>query len=150
MEPDDDLLVHTKDRAKLRGAYKELFEGAAAILFRHDPVGLDYETNIDEYDTEVRTHCQGWRAAALPMTFSVSYTLELWQLWQAAWWRGCGFACGHGWPDLCGGSAAANGDSTPVLRVSLPSGNLGRLGVDAAARGGVDRAGSACRWRRSR
>src|SRR5918994_4732746 len=56
-----------------------------------------------------------------------------------AWWRGCGFVRGHGWPDLCGGSAAADGDSAPVLRISLPSGNLARLGVDAAARGGVDR-----------
>jgi hypothetical protein len=55
MDPDDDLLVHKKERARLTGEYKKLFEEASALLFRHDPIGLDYETNIDEYDPEVGT-----------------------------------------------------------------------------------------------
>lgn len=52
---DDELLVHAEDRKRLKGAYKALFEEASAILFRHDPIGLDFETNIDEYDPEART-----------------------------------------------------------------------------------------------
>ena len=104
MEPDDDLLVHAKDRAKLRGAYKELFEGAAAILLRRDPAGLDYETNIDEYDPEVRTTLPRLASCSSPddvqrvlhEEFTRWFTpedagpperyrgaaLELWQLWQ--------------------------------------------------------------------
>lgn len=52
---DDELLVHGEDRKRLKGAYKALFEEASAILFRHDPIGLDFETNFDEYDPEART-----------------------------------------------------------------------------------------------
>jgi hypothetical protein len=52
---DDDPLVHGEERKRLTGAYKALFEEASAILFRHDPIGLDFETNLDEYDPEVST-----------------------------------------------------------------------------------------------
>ena len=55
MDPDDDLLVHKEERARLKGEYKKLFEEASALLFRHNPIGLDFETNIDEYDPEVGT-----------------------------------------------------------------------------------------------
>ena len=54
-EDPDDLLVHAKERRKLKGDYKVLFEEVSAILFRHDPISLDFETNIDEYDPEART-----------------------------------------------------------------------------------------------
>jgi hypothetical protein len=54
-DSDDDLLVHGKQRKQLKGEYKKLFEEASALLFRHNPIGLDFETNIDEYDPEVGT-----------------------------------------------------------------------------------------------
>ena len=32
-----------------------LFDEVAAILFRHDPVGINFEDNTDEYEPEART-----------------------------------------------------------------------------------------------
>jgi hypothetical protein len=52
-EADDEWLVHAKERRALKGEYKELFLAVSAILFRHNTIGLDFETNIDEYDPEV-------------------------------------------------------------------------------------------------
>jgi hypothetical protein len=42
-------------RRKLRTAYGELFDSVAALLFRHDPVGINFEDNSDEYETETET-----------------------------------------------------------------------------------------------
>jgi hypothetical protein len=44
-----------EDREKLRAEYGALFEELAAILFRHDPEGINFETNTDEYESEVGT-----------------------------------------------------------------------------------------------
>lgn len=38
-----------------RRVYGALFNGVSAVLFRHDPVGLNFEDNTDEYDFEART-----------------------------------------------------------------------------------------------
>jgi hypothetical protein len=54
-DPSDDLLVDAKERKQLKGEYKVLFEGVSSILFKHDPIGLNFEENIDEYDPEART-----------------------------------------------------------------------------------------------
>ena len=42
-------------RRRLRNKYHALFDEIAAILFRHDPVGINYENNADEYEPEVGT-----------------------------------------------------------------------------------------------
>lgn len=38
---------------KLR--YKKLFDEVSALLFRYDPIGINFENNTDEYDPEVGT-----------------------------------------------------------------------------------------------
>jgi len=35
--------------------YRDLVDAISAILFRHDPMSMDYETNTDEYDPEAET-----------------------------------------------------------------------------------------------
>ena len=42
-------------RRQLKAQYGELFDVTAALLFRHDPVGINFETNTDEYEPEART-----------------------------------------------------------------------------------------------
>ena len=100
----DDLLLHGSERKKLKGDYKVLFEETSAILFRHDPIGLDFETNIDEYDPEARTilprlpSCSSaedvtqivheefvrWfdRDVAGPASQYAEPAQEIWHLWQ--------------------------------------------------------------------
>jgi hypothetical protein len=53
-DPDDELRVHVAELRQLRGDGGDLFMGVSAILFRHDPIGVDFATNIDEYDPETR------------------------------------------------------------------------------------------------
>src|SRR4051812_45908706 len=104
MGPDDGLLFHKKKRAHLKGEYKRLLESTSALLFRHDPIDLDYETNVDEYDSEARTvlprliscrsaedvervlheeFCRWFTAeTAGPQERYRAAAVELWQLWQ--------------------------------------------------------------------
>lgn len=42
-------------RRNLRAQYKSLYDEAAALLFRHDPMGINFEDNTDEYEPEVGT-----------------------------------------------------------------------------------------------
>lgn len=42
-------------RQRLRIEYGDLHDKIQALLFRHDPIGINFETNTDEYDPEVRT-----------------------------------------------------------------------------------------------
>jgi len=42
-------------RRRLREKYGALYDRLLAELYRHDPVGLNFGTNTDEYDPEVRT-----------------------------------------------------------------------------------------------
>jgi hypothetical protein len=44
-----------EERRRLKAEYRWLFNDVAAILFRHDPVGINFETNQDEYEPEVGT-----------------------------------------------------------------------------------------------
>jgi len=43
------------DRQRLKAEYRWLFDEVAALLFRHDPVGINCEDNTDEYEPEVGT-----------------------------------------------------------------------------------------------
>lgn len=44
-------------RRRLKVEYGELFDSVAALLFRHDPIGMicEGDTNTDEYQPEART-----------------------------------------------------------------------------------------------
>ena len=39
----------------LRREYEDRFRELSALLFRVDPIGLNFEENTDEYDSEART-----------------------------------------------------------------------------------------------
>lgn len=38
-----------------RDHYGPLFDDVSALLFRLDPIGINFDTNTDEYDPEART-----------------------------------------------------------------------------------------------
>lgn len=40
---------------RLKAEYGELFDSVADVLFQHDPVGINFEDNTDEYYPEVGT-----------------------------------------------------------------------------------------------
>jgi hypothetical protein len=42
-------------RSYVKRRYKSLFNEASALLFRYDPIGINFEDNTDEYDPEVGT-----------------------------------------------------------------------------------------------
>ena len=44
-----------EERLQLKANYGALFEATAALLFRWDPIGINYEFNSDEYAPEVGT-----------------------------------------------------------------------------------------------
>lgn len=39
----------------LRAEYGDLFDSVAEVLFRHDPIGINFTNNTGEYHPEVRT-----------------------------------------------------------------------------------------------
>lgn len=43
------------ERSEVKRKYGALFQEVSAILFRHDPIGINFETNTDEYDPEAGT-----------------------------------------------------------------------------------------------
>jgi hypothetical protein len=44
-----------EERRQLKAAYADLFDAITEILFRHDPIGINFEVNTDEYEAEART-----------------------------------------------------------------------------------------------
>ena len=40
---------------RLRSEYGELYDEVLQILFRNDPIGINFEVNTDEYEPEVST-----------------------------------------------------------------------------------------------
>ena len=44
-----------ENRRRLKAEYGELFDSVASILYRHDPIGINFEVNPDEYETEAET-----------------------------------------------------------------------------------------------
>lgn len=44
-----------EERRRLKAEYRELFDEVTALLFRHDPISLNYETNTAEYEAEAGT-----------------------------------------------------------------------------------------------
>jgi len=44
-----------EDRRRIKAEYGKLYDSISELLFRHDPVGINFETNPDEYQSEVST-----------------------------------------------------------------------------------------------
>ncbi len=44
-----------ESRRRIRVAYGDLFDATEQLLFRHDPIGINFDDNADEYDPEVET-----------------------------------------------------------------------------------------------
>jgi len=44
-----------EERRRLREEYGDLFDDVAALLFRHDPAGINFEINANEYEPEAGT-----------------------------------------------------------------------------------------------
>lgn len=44
-----------ENRRRLRAEYKALYDAVSEILFRHDPIGINFGHNTDEYEPEVDT-----------------------------------------------------------------------------------------------
>lgn len=42
-------------RAKVKATYGNLYDQLSTLLFQHDPAGINFETNHDEYEPEVDT-----------------------------------------------------------------------------------------------
>jgi hypothetical protein len=92
-------------RRGLRVAYGELYDDAAELLFRHDPIGINFDNNSDEYEPEVGTILPKLRicesatdvlqvvheefvrwfgpVTAGPKERYVEISAEIWQLWQS-------------------------------------------------------------------
>src|SRR5687767_5350213 len=43
------------EKERLSDEYQTLFQKIAEVCFRHDPMGINFEGNSDEYEPEVRT-----------------------------------------------------------------------------------------------
>jgi hypothetical protein len=91
-------------RRRARVTYGELFDATAALLFQHDPIGINFDNNTGEYQPEAETilprlsSCQSsdealnvvheefvrWFGAdtAGPRERYEQVASELWQLWQ--------------------------------------------------------------------
>ena len=45
------------ERKRLKAEYRELFDEVSKLLFQHDPIGINFEDNTDEYEPEIgRAH----------------------------------------------------------------------------------------------
>jgi hypothetical protein len=44
-----------EEQRLLKAQYGELFDAIVALLFRHDPIGINFDVNIDEYEPEAGT-----------------------------------------------------------------------------------------------
>ncbi|MGA9481399.1 MAG: hypothetical protein WBV48_05665, partial [Candidatus Acidiferrales bacterium] len=93
-----------EERRRLRAEYGELVDSVAALLYRHDPIGINFEDNTDEYEPEAGTilpklktchsaddvlqlvHAEfvRWfdRGTAGPAEHYTEIASEIWQLWQ--------------------------------------------------------------------
>jgi hypothetical protein len=89
---------------RLKAEYGALFDSVSALLYRHDPIGINFEDNPDEYDLEAETILPRLRScrsaddvhkvvheefvrwfepatAGSPEHYK-QIALEIWQLWQ--------------------------------------------------------------------
>ena len=91
-------------RRRLKAQYADLFDSVSALLFRSDPIGINFEENTDEYENEVGTilprleTCQSaedvlhvvhqefvrWFDAGIagPQSRYTETAVEIWRLWN--------------------------------------------------------------------
>ena len=55
--------IEVEKRKAVLLEYPELFNTLSSLLFKTDPIGINFETNTDEYDPEVGTIIPRLRAA---------------------------------------------------------------------------------------
>src|SRR5438552_13976949 len=67
-------------RRQLREKYRNLYDATIALLFRHDPVGINFEDNTDEYAPEAGT--------ILPKLQSCRSAMTLWKWFTARFFAG--------------------------------------------------------------
>ena len=51
----EEMKLLKEERKRLSTTYKALFDEISAILFRQDPIGINFDDNTDEYDAEAGT-----------------------------------------------------------------------------------------------
>jgi hypothetical protein len=95
----------SQERRRLRVAYGQLYDHTAELLFRHDPIGINFDNNSDEYEPEVGTILPKLRicesasdvlqvvheefvrwfgpVTAGPKERYVEISAEIWHLWQS-------------------------------------------------------------------
>ncbi len=61
-----------EENRRLRAEYGELFDSVAALLFQHDPVGINSEDNPDEQETET------WVPVFRLMRDDVNFMTRVW------------------------------------------------------------------------
>jgi hypothetical protein len=93
-----------ENRRHVKAKYGRLFDSIAALLYRHDPIGINFEDNTDEYEPEAGTilprlnschsaddvlqviHAEFVRwfdsGTAGPPEHYREIASEVWQLWQ--------------------------------------------------------------------
>lgn len=96
-----------EERRQLKAEYGELFNSVSALLYRHDPIGINFEINPDEYHAETGTilpRLRGCRSeqdvlrvvheefvrwfdssSAGPQKRYKEIAAETWRLWQQYW-----------------------------------------------------------------
>ena len=94
------------ERKRLKAQYGHLLDSVAALLFRHDPAGINFDDNTDEYEPETRTILPRLRTChsaddvrrvvheefvrwfdadiAASQEHYTQIAFEIWELWQKA------------------------------------------------------------------
>src|SRR5262245_15136903 len=54
-EMQEQIEAARKDRVEVKRAYGALFDQVSALLFADDPVGINFDSNTDEYEAEAGT-----------------------------------------------------------------------------------------------
>jgi len=91
-------------RRRLREEYGRMFDSIAALLFKHDPIGINFGNNTDEYESEAETILPRLRTChsaddvcrvvyeefvrwfdasnAGPQEHHIQIASDIWSLWQ--------------------------------------------------------------------
>lgn len=77
--PAPDHVLARIEEKRLKSVYAGLFEDLSAYLYEFDPMGINYEVNPDEYDTEVGT--------ILPRILEVESAAEIVPILREEFWR---------------------------------------------------------------
>lgn len=94
-----------EERKRLKKEYSDLFARTSAALFKHDPMGINFEDNTDEYDPEAATilprlrechsaedvrkiihqeFCKWFGSTqAGPIELYTKASQDIWELWQS-------------------------------------------------------------------